>query len=128
MLKKNLFLMIYKDIGANIGMYTVLVASMDRQVVAVDADPENLAYIRKSLDLQNTTSRVRLFSNAVSDGYFQMYPYSPEKGNPGRTLMKSREEAKDKGIPANIVGLRLSFFKTEELFFKYLATNTVSST
>ena len=110
--------MIYKDIGANIGMYTVLVASMDRQVVAVDADPENLAYIRKSLDLQNTTNRVRLFSNAVSDEYLQMFPYSPDRKNSGATLMKTLEEVKAEKIVTNIVGIRLSSFKTTELFFK----------
>jgi 2-polyprenyl-3-methyl-5-hydroxy-6-metoxy-1,4-benzoquinol methylase len=35
------------DIGCNIGMYTVVAAALGRQVVAVDADPHNLAYIRK---------------------------------------------------------------------------------
>jgi len=88
----------FLDIGANIGMYTVLVANMGRQVVAVDADPENLAYIRKSLDLQNTTNRVRLFSNAVSDEYLQMFPYSPDKKNSGATLMKTLEEVKAEGL------------------------------
>ena len=100
-----------EDIGANIGMYTVLVASMDRQVVAVDADPENLAYIRKSLDLQNTTNRVRLFSNAVSDEYIQMFPYSPDNKNSGATLMKTLEEVKVERIKTIIVGIIVSLFK-----------------
>ena len=102
-----------KDIGANIGMYTVLVANMDRQVVAVDADPENLAYIRKSLDLQNTTNRVRLFSNAVSDEYLQMFPFSPDKKNSGATLMKTLEEVKAEGLKTIIVGISLSIFETK---------------
>ena len=107
-----------EDIGANIGMYTVLVASMDRQVVAVDADPENLAYIRKSLDLQNTTKRVRLFCNAVSDEYLQMFPYSPDSKNSGGTLMKTLEEVKAEKINTIIVGISLSLFKTKLLLFK----------
>ena len=49
-------------------MYTVVVAAMRRQVVAVDADPKNLAYIRTSLDLTNTTQYVRLVQNAVRLG------------------------------------------------------------
>ena len=99
-------------------MYTVLVASMDRQVVAVDADAENLAYIRKSLDLKNTTKRVRLFCNAVSDEYSQMFPYSPDSKNSGATLMKTLEEVKAEKIVTNIVGIRLSPFETTELFVK----------
>lgn len=46
-------------------MYTVVVAAMRRQVVAVDADPVNLAYVRKSLDLTNNTQFVRIIYNSV---------------------------------------------------------------
>ena len=46
-------------------MFSVVVAAMNRQVVAVDADPHNLAYIRKSLDLGGTTDHVRLIYNSV---------------------------------------------------------------
>jgi hypothetical protein len=46
-------------------MYTVVVAAMQRRVVAVDADPHNLAYIRSSLLLGNNTGNVRLLYNAV---------------------------------------------------------------
>ena len=46
-------------------MYSVVVAAMKRQVVAVDADPYNLAYIRKSLDLGGNTDHVRLIYNSV---------------------------------------------------------------
>ena len=59
---------LFADLGSNIGMYTVVVAAMRRQVVAVDADPKNLAYIRTSLDLTNTTQYVRLVQNAVRLG------------------------------------------------------------
>ena len=38
---------------------------MNRQVVAVDADPYNLAYIRKSLDLEGNTHNVRIIYNSV---------------------------------------------------------------
>ena len=46
-------------------MYTVVVAAMKRQVVAVDADPVNLAYIRRSLDLTSHTEYVRIVYNSV---------------------------------------------------------------
>ena len=35
------------------------------QVIAVDADPRNLAYLRASLELNNSTSNVRILYNAV---------------------------------------------------------------
>lgn len=84
-------------------MYTLLVAAMEREVVAVDADPENLAYIRKSLDLQNTVSKVRMFSNAISDNYSRIVPYSPDKKNSGATLMKTLEEVEKEKLKTSIV-------------------------
>ena len=35
------------------------------QVIAVDADPRNLAYLKTSLDLNNSTHNVRILYNAV---------------------------------------------------------------
>ena len=35
------------------------------QAIAVDADPRNLAYLRASLDLNNSTNNVRILYNAV---------------------------------------------------------------
>ena len=46
-------------------MYAVVIAAMKRRVVAVDADPYNLAYIRKSLDLEGNTGNVRIIYNSV---------------------------------------------------------------
>ena len=46
-------------------MYAVVIAAMNRSVVAVDADPHNLAYIRKSLDLEGNTGNVRIIYNSV---------------------------------------------------------------
>ena len=53
------------DAGSNIGMYTVMVASMGRQVVAVDAMADNLAYIGKSLKLGNKEDKVVLVHNSI---------------------------------------------------------------
>ena len=46
-------------------MYAVVVAAMNRKVVAVDADPYNLAYIRRSLENGNNTHNVRILYNSV---------------------------------------------------------------
>ena len=46
-------------------MYTLMVASMGRDVVAVDAMADNLAYIRTSLKLGNNEDRVVLVHNPI---------------------------------------------------------------
>ena len=55
----------FLDVGANIGMYTVMIAAMKRKVIAVDADPRNLAYIRKSLENSKTEEYVELIYNSI---------------------------------------------------------------
>ena len=57
--------MIDLDAGSNLGMYTIMVASMGREVVAVDAMADNLAYIRKSLKLGEKEDRVVLVHNPI---------------------------------------------------------------
>ena len=56
---------IFLDVGSNIGMFSLSVAAMNRSVVAVDADPVNLAYIRESLSLGGFSQNVRTVNNAV---------------------------------------------------------------
>ena len=46
-------------------MYTIMVAAMGREVVAVDAMADNLAYIRRSLELANKVNVVTLVHNAI---------------------------------------------------------------
>ena len=40
-------------------MFSIAVAAMNRSVVAVDADPVNLAYIKESLSLGSFSQNVR---------------------------------------------------------------------
>ena len=54
-----------KDAGSNIGMYTIMMTTMDRRVIAVDTMVDNLAYIRRSLKLDNKDSLVTLAHNTV---------------------------------------------------------------
>ena len=58
---------VFLDVGANIGMYTVVIAAMKRKVIAVDADPENLAYIRQSLEIEVFTKEDIEQMNVVTD-------------------------------------------------------------
>ena len=59
--------LIFLDLGSNVGVFTLSVAALNtnRSVVAVDADPVNLAYIRESLRLGGYSQNVRTINNAV---------------------------------------------------------------
>jgi len=77
---------VFLDLGANIGVYSLLVAQLrhsssdhrPERVVAVDAAGDNLAYIRKSL-INNKISRplVTLVHNAISNVSEPLYPVNP---------------------------------------------------
>ena len=56
---------VFLDCGSNIGMYSVVMASAKREVVAVDAMLENLAYIHHSLMLTGNRHYARLLNNPV---------------------------------------------------------------
>ena len=56
---------VFLDVGANIGGYAVVIAAMRRRVIAVDADLQNLAYIRQSLEIEKTTDFVELIYNSI---------------------------------------------------------------
>ena len=56
---------IFIDAGSNIGVYSLAVAAMRRQVVAVDMMLDNLAYIRESLNRRGLSTYVTLLNNAL---------------------------------------------------------------
>jgi len=56
---------VFVDAGCNIGMYSIMVASMGRNVVAVDAMADNLAYIRASLELVQNADRAVLVHSPI---------------------------------------------------------------
>lgn len=96
---------VFLDIGANIGIYTVLVAAARRKVVAVDAMQENLAYITHSLNISGTSNYVRLLGNPVSDKVDTMYPVTDNKDNQGGTRLVPAsllsQDAKIAGLAVN---------------------------
>ena len=55
------------DIGAKIGIYTLTVAAMKRQVLAVEPDIHNVRRLHKAVKLARLESKVTLLHNAVSD-------------------------------------------------------------
>ena len=93
------------DLGCNIGQYTLVVAAMGRDVVAVDAMVNNLELVRKSLELINKQSRTRLIHNSVSDGYETLYPYAPPIAgrNPGATTMMTWQQVQQDNLNITLV-------------------------
>jgi FkbM family methyltransferase len=54
------------DIGANVGFYTLIAASRAKRVIAVEPLAENVAYLKRHLDL-NGVSNVEVWPTAVAD-------------------------------------------------------------
>lgn len=57
----------FVDIGANLGIYSIVAATFGRQVIAVDPWFQNLCRVRRSLILGNLHENVTLLLNGVSN-------------------------------------------------------------
>lgn len=55
------------DLGCNLGVFTLTAAAMGRQVIALDANVENVKRLRKSLLINNLQKDVQIVYNAISD-------------------------------------------------------------
>ena len=55
------------DIGANIGIYTLLAAKRGAHVFAIEADPENARMLRRNVQLNGFSGRVTVYEIAASD-------------------------------------------------------------
>jgi FkbM family methyltransferase len=56
------------DVGANIGIYTLLAAKRGANVFAIEADPVNAATLRHHLALNKLSERVKVIEMAASEG------------------------------------------------------------
>ena len=75
------------DGGCNIGMYTMMVAAMDRKVIAVDVLLENIDHIKTSLQIINKTEKVEFVLNAISDKSETLYPKLETVSNGGSSFV-----------------------------------------
>lgn len=55
------------DVGANIGIYSMLAAKRGARVFAIEADPENVTVLRHHLAINNLLDRVTIVHMAVTD-------------------------------------------------------------
>ena len=67
-------------------MYTMMVAAMKRNVIAVDIMKQNIDFIKTSLRLMNLTGKVEFVLNAISDKYETLYPVFEDEGNGGSSM------------------------------------------
>ena len=88
-----------------------MVAAMGREVVAVDAMADNLAYVKTSLELGKNEDLVTLVHNAISDGHDTLYPVqfddrTDPDTNPGSVRVAQQSELLQANIEVgNILGL-----------------------
>jgi FkbM family methyltransferase len=59
--------LIFVDVGANIGYFTLAAASLGYDVIAFEPMSRNAKKLSKSIEANNFTSRVQLYQNAVND-------------------------------------------------------------
>ena len=55
------------DLGANIGVYSLISAKMGHKVVAVEPHLDNIRRLHKALELGNLKDKITILQNAVSD-------------------------------------------------------------
>ncbi|XP_052774329.1 uncharacterized protein LOC128212956 [Mya arenaria] len=74
--------LVFLDIGSNIGVYSLFIASLGVEVIAVEPVVANLVLLYKSVKAGRFRKNVTLVNNAVSDKYEQLFMDIPE-GNIG---------------------------------------------
>ena len=82
------------DIGANIGWFTMMAATLEFPVVAVEPRAENILRMQKAVGLRELGDRVTLIYNAVSDvrGRMRMLSHRKEQG---RTIVVCEKNCRD---------------------------------
>jgi FkbM family methyltransferase len=84
------------DVGANIGLYTLLAAKRGARVFSVEADPGNAAALRRHVDINGFSDRVTIFEMAATERAKEV-PLYRHAYNPGASNIIER------GVPAGTV-------------------------
>ena len=95
-------LTLFTDGGCNIGTYTMMVAAMDRRVIAVDILQENIDHIKTSLQMMDKTDKVELVLNAISDKYETLYTNFEAIENGGSSFLERENENGQGELPSNL--------------------------
>ncbi|XP_074662554.1 uncharacterized protein LOC141915051 [Tubulanus polymorphus] len=71
------------DVGANLGVYSIIALRYNRRMLAVDANPENAKHIRRSVKMGEYENMATIVVNAISDNYDYMKVKLPADNNVG---------------------------------------------
>ncbi len=80
------------DVGANVGIYTLLAAKRGARVFAIEADPRNVMMLRHHLKLNGFEDRVTIFEMAATERQ-QMLTLYRDHANCGHSNLFSGVEA-----------------------------------
>jgi FkbM family methyltransferase len=58
---------LFVDVGANVGLYTVLASDLGAEVIAIEPDPAALLQLRRNVDLNDLSLSVQIFEGVLSD-------------------------------------------------------------
>jgi FkbM family methyltransferase len=83
------------DVGANIGIYTLLAAKRGARVFAIEADPENATRLRHHVDLNGFSDRVSVFEMAAAESSSSRPLFRNPANSGGSNLFK--------GEPAGVI-------------------------
>ena len=71
------------DIGSQIGQYSLFPAKLGRNVLTVEPFYDNILRIHKAANISNTSSRITLVTNAISNKRGEIKMLEPNKNNIG---------------------------------------------
>jgi len=93
------------DVGANVGIYTLLAAKRGARVIAVEADPRNVEMLRRHIHLNGFDDRVSVLHMAASDRDSALTLYR-NSGNCGHSsLFKGHDPVVVPGKTIDSLGL-----------------------
>jgi FkbM family methyltransferase len=78
------------DVGANLGIYTLLAAKRGARVFAVEADPANAAALRHHVELNGFTDRVTVFEMAATESAKTIAFYRNPRNTGGSNLFRGQ--------------------------------------
>ena len=78
----------FLDIGANIGMHTLVVAKLGYDVIAVEPKRSTIERLHKSVNLNGLSNRITLITNGISDVRHNLTLYSSGYNQGGATVMR----------------------------------------
>ncbi|CAF1670180.1 unnamed protein product, partial [Adineta ricciae] len=85
------------DVGANIGSYTLFVASLGRQVISIECFKPNIDRIRKAIQIEHVEKNVILIGNAIHEETGRYFKMTSDPENVGsqavlpKTIVKQTE-------------------------------------